>query len=757
MWNKIWWLKGLFVFLVLIKGISAKIYAQKKWDGGGNDSLWSNPLNWHPDGVPTSSDTVVLNNQWIPYSYHVYFPPGMVTSHALSLSIEPSSTHQISVTLPNTNTGAPGLMLYAGDTALTLNNRSIFYNASGAAAGNAIQLTGKLMIKNGGKYIHQTQRGNALLIANLATSAETQKGVFELNVPGNSAYTLSASGRNFGSLVLSGQNSSRKTYTSSGSNQLTIRGDLLINEQATFSSSLTHNINISGDMTIKGRLYINPITSDTVGRCLITTGSNNKMEVSGEFNQGSHFRKWLIGGNYQLLHSNINIDHANVKIHVQSGSTLDFGLSIIKGSGEFISDSNCNFLSSAVSIIGSDTLANIQTEGLNLHPAIHFTCYGSSPQATGNRFPALIGKLKIEKDQDNVFLTKYITISDSLLLINGKLISTDTISISILRYCNLGNEKSYFTGRINHLSTNTTLFFPIGKGNLYAPIEIVRITEASQTYQIVIDSLTPTLNSYTTLHPIQQLSSPIYWTIKTHQQGNMREEAQFIYTKQSNDQSACIASLDNLANQWKLASGIKANDSLLAATLDSSATQLFTLGKLSPQILPLSSISLQKKRNGGALILTWKVDDDENAMFYLIESSSNGSAYNITDTMMSIKQKGSYTYSKTIKLPITKSCFYRIKGIDGDGRSIISNTVVAQTQQNNVQLFPNPSRDALFLNTSEAVRKLILINTNGEIKSVRYEREGKMLRILINELKAGYYYLVIDYSNKRTILPFVKQ
>ncbi len=757
MWNKIWWLKGLFVFLVLQTGTLTKIYAQKKWDGGGNDSLWSNPLNWHPDGVPTPTDTVVLNNQWTPHSYHVYFPPGLVTSHAFSLSIEPSSSYQISVTLPNTNTGVPGLVLYAGDTALTLNNKSIFYNVSGAAAGNAIQLTGKVMIKNGGKYVHQTQRGNALIIANLVTSTETERGVFELNVPGNSAYTLSASGRNFGSLVLSGQNSSRKTYTSSGSNQLTIRGDLLINEQATFSSSLTNNIIVSGDMTIKGRLYLNPISSDTVGRCLITNGSNHKIEVSGQFNQGPHFRKWVIDGNYQLQHSNINIDHADGKLHIQSGSILDFGLSTIKGSGEFISDSNCNFLSSAVSIIGSDTLANIQTERLNLHPDVYFTCYGSSQQATGNKFPAVIGKLKIEKNQNNVFLTKSITISDSLLLMNGKLISLDTSSISILRYCNLGNEKSYFTGRINHLSKHSTLLFPLGKGNLYTPIEIIRITEASQSYEIAIDSLNATLNSYPTLHPIQQLSSPFYWTVNTHQQRNMWEQAELIFINQSNSQYDCIVTLDKLTNQWILPSGNNTNDSLLAITLDTSATLLFTLGKLSPQVLPLSSISLHKKRNGEALLLTWKVDDDENAMFYLIESSSNGSAYNITDTIMSIKQKGSHTYSKTIKIPISKSCFYRIKGIDADGRIITSNIVAVQTQHNNVQLFPNPSRDDVFLKTNETIRKLILINTHGDVKSVRYEIDGELLKISVKDIMRGYYFLVLEHMNSRTTIPFVKQ
>jgi len=756
MWNKIWWLKGLFVFLVIQTGTSTKIYAQKKWDGGGNDTLWSNPLNWYPDGVPTAIDTVVLNNQWIPHSYHVYFPTGLVTSHALSLSIEPSSSYLISVTLPNTNTGVPGLILYAGDTALTLNNRSIFYNASGAAAGNAIQLTGKVMIKNGGKYVHQTQRGNALIIANLVASTETERGVFELNVPGNSAYTLSASGRNFGSLVLSGQHSSRKTYTSSGINQLTIRGDLLINEQATFSSSLTHNITVSGDMTIKGRLYINPISSDTVGRCLVTNGTNNTIEISGQLNQGPHFRKWLFAGNYQLLYSTLNIDHAEGKIQVQSSSTVDLGNSMIRGAGEFIADSNSSFLSSAICIIGSDTAANIQTERLNLHPAINFTCYGSKTQTTGNRFPAMINKLKIEKPLGNLFLSKSIILSDSLLFKNGKLISIDTSSICILRYCNIGNEKSYFTGRIIHLSTSPDLFFPLGKGDLFAPIEITRQTEAGQTYEIAVDSLSPTLLTYSTLSPIQQLSNSVYWTIKIHQESKLKEQAQLIFKKQAYGQSDCIASLDNLTTQWKLAVGFTSNESQLIASIDSSSTQLFALGKLYPTVLPLSAIKLQKFKNEQEITLTWTVDDDENAVFYLIEYSKNGINFQTSDTITSIKKMGRCTYTKKIK-PVHTNCFFRIKGIDIDGRGIISNIIALQQQPEKVQLFPNPSRDVLYLQTNESIKKLSLLYPHGEMKPVLYEVNREIHTINVKELKAGYYILVIDYSNRRTTLPFVKQ
>lgn len=755
--NKIRCVKRLVIFLAMFFATILKTVAQKKWDGGGGDSLWNNPLNWQPDGNPTANDTVVLDNQWITSSYHVYFPQGMITSHAFSLSIEPSSDNQISVTLPNTNTGTPGLILYAGDTALTLNNKSIFYNASGATAGNAIQLSGKIMIKNGGKYVHQTQRGNALLIANLVASPETQKGIFELNVPGNSAYTLSASGRTFGCLMLSGQTNFRKTYTSSGSNPLIIKGDLVINEQAAFSSSLTNNITVSGDMIIKGRFYLNPISGDSLGRCLETNGSNNTIEVIGQFNQGLYFRTWIISGNYKMMNSTINLDHAVGKIHLQSGTTIDLGNSIIKGAGEFATDNNCSLLSSASSIIGSDTSANIQTEYLSLHPDIDFTCYGSARQSTGDRFPVVISKLKVDKPQNNLCISTSIIISDSLILLNGKLISTDTSSMTIMNYANLGHQNSFFTGKLIHASKASKLNFPLGIGNTYTPIEIFRLTEAGHSYELNVDSLSPVLLSYVTLHPIQQLSSPVCWTIKTHQQWEAKEQAQFTYKKQQFSESDCIAVLDNQTKQWKLSSNHVSNDSLLIASIDSSTNHLFTLGKLFPTILPLSSIFLQKKRSGEELLLTWKVDDDENAVYYKIETSNDGLHYHTRDTVVSIRHKGPFSYSKSINLSKLYSIFYRISGIDIDGRLFKSNIVAEHHSQPSTQLFPNPASHLLYFRNSEKIKGISIIDLYGERKYPEFEQQGNMLVISIKELKPGYYFLLAELTSGRSTISFVKQ
>ena len=47
--------------------------AAVSWDGGGGDSLWTNPLNWSDDNIPGLDDDVTIDlegislNQRLPY------------------------------------------------------------------------------------------------------------------------------------------------------------------------------------------------------------------------------------------------------------------------------------------------------------------------------------------------------------------------------------------------------------------------------------------------------------------------------------------------------------------------------------------------------------------------------------------------------------------------------------------------------------------------------------------------------------------
>lgn len=183
--------------------LSASVVGQKKWDGEGLDSLWSNERNWFPDGMPLPTDDVIIDNERISGGYTIMLPSGSVAVNIFSLSILPGQGNAIKVELPSTNLAAPSLTIGSNGTAFRIGKSGIFINNSGASSGNPILLNGSFSIENGGRYVHRTQRGNATIVSKLLLEPSTYQGIFEFDVPGNAGYTLSVSGKQFGNLLLS--------------------------------------------------------------------------------------------------------------------------------------------------------------------------------------------------------------------------------------------------------------------------------------------------------------------------------------------------------------------------------------------------------------------------------------------------------------------------------------------------------------------------------------------------------------------------
>jgi hypothetical protein len=759
MWRMKLMHKTLVYFLIVQLAFQLSSYGQKKWDGGGGDSLWSNPNNWQPNGIPDSSDNVILDNQWILSNYHVLLPDSMVTSYAQSIRIHPSQTYQINLIIPSSNTAAPALSLSALDTAIYIGDRGTLLNNAGASAGNPIVLVGKFKIANGGKYIHQTLRGNALLISNLVTGVETQKGIFEFNVPGNSAYTLSASGRTFGSLVLNGQTTTRKTYTSSGINKLTIEGDFIIHEQAGFSSSLTNTISIGGDLIVKGRLYINPVSGDTVGRSLMCNGRNQLISITGLFNQGIHFRKWIINGNYRMVNSTIQIEQPMGALQLTTGSYIDIGSSIIKGVGKVIVDSITNIATSARTIVGADSMSNLQTQQLDIHDKVSFICYGPNAQSTGERFPARISSLYLAKSKEKLHLTKSISITDSLLLNKGILSLPDTAVITIGNYVNQGNDSSFIAGKVIQSSKKLELVFPIGIDTLFAPTRIIRSSNSTIAYAMQVNRFSYNDFLQQTHPPVEKITRNFYWTILQLDTAQLDTAARVEIMSNQIEDASCLVVFDTIDNKWKLTqhSVIASNKNVLSSNISLIRNGKFTIGQLQQHALPLNSIHLKKRNFRNETILEWTVNDDENAQYYLIEYSNDGNLFEPIDTVASIKNKGQLSYKKMLKKVQKNTVFYRVSGVDVDGNWHNSNIVHILSTAKRTSIYPNPSKDKLYIKTNQQITSMQMLYPNGTTNPIIPMQDAQGYYISISSLPIGSYFLRIQSTNGLETIAFIKQ
>jgi hypothetical protein len=231
--------------------------ATRIWTGAGGDGLWNNPVNWDSGLLPQVTDDILLDNSRVPINYTVNLPNSIVTIH--SIIIRPSANQTIELVLPSTNLIENGFSVIGPGEGLTLERGAIFLNASGLTSGESILVADSIRINNGGKYVHHTRAAHANNIVRiLSTAPGTETGIFEFDVP-RAAYTISASNRKYGSLVLRSVASGGATsYTCNGSNTLTINGNLQIEQGVNFSVDLggsNGNILIGKDLIQNGGIF----------------------------------------------------------------------------------------------------------------------------------------------------------------------------------------------------------------------------------------------------------------------------------------------------------------------------------------------------------------------------------------------------------------------------------------------------------------------------------------------------------------------
>lgn len=55
-------MKKVYLFICFLLTSTLVVQAQKTWTGAAGDTLWHTAGNWNPSGVPTASDSVIINN-----------------------------------------------------------------------------------------------------------------------------------------------------------------------------------------------------------------------------------------------------------------------------------------------------------------------------------------------------------------------------------------------------------------------------------------------------------------------------------------------------------------------------------------------------------------------------------------------------------------------------------------------------------------------------------------------------------------------
>jgi hypothetical protein len=773
-------------FVSLVFGASS----QKKWDGDGGDNNWSTASNWFPDGVPLPGDLVILDNSLYVSSYTVLLPSGAISVTVQSLQVLPNMGNTILLHIPSANLASPGLQITGSGESLELGNGATLRNSSGAISGDVILLNGLMRISNGGRYLHNTPRGNAALIDKLSVSAGTELGIFEFDVPGTAGYTVSLTGNTFGSLVFSAAAAGGlKSYSGSGTSTLQINGNWIINPGATLTSTLSANILLRGELDIRGNLNLHPVTSGGTGRSIFFTGINNIIRGSGNLSLNNNFRNMeVFAGSNCTMERGLTLTLPSHTFLVNSGAILHTRTYTIEGNGTFTVDNDATLgIGLSEGISSSGNYGNIRTLIRNYNIGANYFYEGDGNQETGDGLPPSIHGLGINKPSGFLQLTNTVSITGAIHLQAGLINTSHTNSLiftgneifsPLNQYgeVNAGWEKSFINGPMKW-ETNlvTTQNIPIGKNAVFAPVKLQKVNTGFAGYLLEYFpapyiSLTPVSSP-----PLDHISKIEHWEIKTDQASPNSDANIGLSWRPESGVGNSIAERNDLriaqfedrgtGLRWEELAGpnqtsFNGNYGQILSTQVMSNFSVYTLASASKlNILPITGVRLNTFLRNERVGLTWTIEGDEFVSHYTIEKSKDGRIFSGIGKIDDPHDKKNKSLYFTDLYPHPGYNYYRIRVNTLTDSNLLSGiSFQFLSQKTGPIIYPNPVNDQITLYFPEAssVIECMIVNNNGSLTEEKFILQGKYNSISVKHLPSGRYSLILKHQNQRFILPFIK-
>lgn len=163
---------------------------------------------------------------------------------------------------------------------------------------------------------------------------------------------------------------------------------------------------------------------------------------------------------------------------------------------------------------------------------------------------------------------------------------------------------------------------------------------------------------------------------------------------------------------------------------------------LNPVPLDLLQLSVQKC-NTHQTCLSWETANEQNLSHFAIERSENGVSFATIGTKPA-NNAARNTYSATDDIATLqgKNIYYRIKSIDKDGRSKLSNTVLLKLTNKGISVYPSFVQTGFTVqNNSETILPLQLVDAAGR-NVIRTQLQKGTNWIVTEHLSTGIYHYV---------------
>jgi hypothetical protein len=169
--------------------------------------------------------------------------------------------------------------------------------------------------------------------------------------------------------------------------------------------------------------------------------------------------------------------------------------------------------------------------------------------------------------------------------------------------------------------------------------------------------------------------------------------------------------------------------------------------------LPISLISFTATLNNNKADLKWATASEINVSHFVIEKSYDGKSFDEAGLMFaygSISEMANYSFSDNINTAQTGVIYYRLRSVDNDGKSQLSEVRIIRTGRQGEMLkmvtYPNPINGELRITVPSTWQgkavTLEFFNQNGQkIKAITKGYASQTETLMVNEMAKGFYLL----------------
>ena len=191
------------------------------------------------------------------------------------------------------------------------------------------------------------------------------------------------------------------------------------------------------------------------------------------------------------------------------------------------------------------------------------------------------------------------------------------------------------------------------------------------------------------------------------------------------------------------------------------------------RVLPVNFTSFSSYKDGKNNLLTWSTTSEQNNSGFEIQRSTDAVNFEKIGFVKSLSVTGNSSsrldYTFIDYNPVGLRQYYRLKQTDFDGTSKYSAVVLvtreAPTTLQLTHVYPNPSRESLYINTASPTKmelQLLVIDLGGRVvgkKQVSAEIGNNGFDIPVAHLASGTYILKVLNSSQQVVATekFIKQ